>query len=580
MLSNTATPKYYGEFRERVIRGEIPVCHEISMYMNIVDGLIANPKYYYDDSAIDGFIDFCESELTLVDGSDFHMLDSFKLWAEDLLAWFYYETVSVPVPDMSSRGVHYENRRIKKRLHNLQYIITGRSSAKSIYLTCIQAYFQNVDTSTTAQITTSPTARQSDEVIGPYKTAIARARGPLFKFLTEGSLQNTTGSRANRQKLAPTKEGIVNFLTNSTLKIYPMSIDKLQGQRCKIATIDEWLSGNTREDPINAICQSAAKIDDWAVIATSSEGTVRNGPGDSIKMELLHVLKGEYQNDHMSIWYYKLDDISEVREPEMWMKANPNLGKTVSYETYQLDVLKAEREPASRNEILAKRFGLPLEGSTYFFTYDETQPHRRRDFWGLPCSLGADLSRGDDFCAFTFLFPLRGGEFGIKTRCYITSDTLNKLSSALRDKYEELMKEGSLVVLDGITLEMENVYEDLDRFIDESEYDVRSFGFDPYHAKEFVNLWTTDNGDYGVEKVQQGRRTESVPLGELKKLAEARMLIFDQEMMKFCMGNCVVNVDINGNRQLNKERRDQKIDAVSAMMDAYIAYKANKEAFE
>lgn len=579
-LSNTAVPRYYGAFRDAVIRGEIPVCKEISMEMNRIDELIANPGIYYDDKAVEGWINYCESELTLTDGSDLHLLDTFKLWGEQVFGWYYFIDRTVYEPNEDGHGGRYVNKRVKKRLTNKQYLIVGRGAAKSLYDSCIQSYFQNIDTSTTQQITTAPTMRQADEVLSPIRTAITRARGPLFKFLTEGSLQNTTGSRANRVKLASTKKGIENFMTGSIIEIRPMTIDKLQGLRCKIATIDEWLSGDVREDVMGAIEQSASKIDDYLIIATSSEGTVRNGSGDTIKMELMSILKGDYRNPHVSIWWYKLDSVDEVGKPEMWMKANPNLGKTVTYETYQLDVERAEQAPAARNDILAKRFGLPMEGYTYFFTYDETLPHRHRDFWGMACSLGADLSQGDDFCAFTFMFPLANGCFGIKTRNYISTMTLMKLPAAMRFKYEEFMKEGSLIVMDGNILDMMEVYEDLDRHITEREYDVRSFGYDPYNAKEFVARWETENGPFGIEKVIQGQRTESVPLGELKKLSEERMLLFDEAVMSYAMGNCIVMEDTNGNRKLLKKRYDAKIDCVAAMMDALVAFKVNREAFE
>ena len=579
-LSNTATPKYYGRFRDAVIRGEIPVCKEISMEMNRIDDLIANPGIWYDDEAIDGFIAYCENELTLTDGEDLHLLDSFKLWAEQIFGWYYFVERSVYVPSKDGHGGHYVKKSIKKRLINKQYLIVARGAAKSMYSSCIQNYFLNVNTSTTHQITTAPTMKQAEEVMSPIRTAITRARGPLFKFLTEGSLQNTTGSRANRMKLASTKKGIENFLTGSLLEIRPMSIDKLQGLRCKIATVDEWLSGDIREDVIGAIEQGASKNDDYLIVATSSEGTVRNGSGDTIKMELMEILKGDYINPHVSIWYYKLDSVDEVADPEMWMKANPNLGQTVSYEVYQLDVERAENAPAARNDILAKRFGIPMEGYTYYFTYEETLPHRRRDYWGMPCAMGADLSQGDDFCAFTFLFPLSNGSFGVKTRNYISSLTLMKLPSAMRIKYDQFMKEGSLVVLEGTVLDMMQVYEDLDNHIAKCEYDVRCFGFDPYNAREFVERWERENGPFGIEKVIQGVKTESVPLGELKKLSEERMLLFDEELMTFAMGNCITLEDTNGNRKLLKKRYDQKIDAVAAMMDAYVAFKLNREAFE
>lgn len=579
-LSNTAVPIYYGQFRDAVIRGEIPVCKEISMEMNRIDDLIANPGVYYDDEAVNGFVDYCESELTLTDGEDLYLLDSFKLWAEQIFGWYYFVERSVYEPDPDGHGGHYVTRSIKKRLVNKQYLIVSRGAAKSMYASCIQNFFLNVDTSTTHQITTAPTMRLAEEVISPIRTAITRARGPLFKFLTEGSLQNTTGSKSNRMKLASTKKGIENFLTGSLLEVRPMSIDKLQGLRCKIATVDEWLSGDIREDVIGAIEQGASKNDDYLIVATSSEGTVRNGPGDTIKMELMDILKGDYINPHVSIWYYKLDSVDEVADPSMWLKANPNLGKTVSYETYQLDVERAEKAPATRNDILAKRFDIPMEGYTYYFTYEETLPHRRRDYWQMPCALGADLSQGDDFCAFTFLFPLGNGCFGIKTRNYISETTLMKLPMAMRAKYDQFIQEGSLMVLNGTVLDMMEVYDDLDKFILDSEYDVRCFGFDPYNAKEFVARWETENGPFGIEKVIQGVKTESVPLGELKKLAEERKLLFDEELMTFAMGNCITLEDTNGNRKLLKKRREQKIDAVAAMMDAYVAYKLNKDAFE
>lgn len=575
-LSNTAVPKYYGEFREAVLRGEIPVCKEISMAMNLIDDLIDNPLFYYDEDAVEGWIKYCEKELTLTDGGDLTLLPSFKLWAEDLMGWYYFVERTVFNPETQ----RYETKEVKKRLRNKQYLIVARGAAKSVYLSCHQGYGLNVDTTTTHQITTAPTMKQSEEVMSPLRTAITRARGPLFKFLTEGSLQNTTGSKANRQKLASTKKGIENFLTGSLLEIRPMSINKLQGLRPKYSTVDEWLSGDTREDVIGAIEQGASKLDDYVIIAASSEGTVRNGAGDTIKMELMDILKGDYVNPHVSIWYYKLDNIEEVGHPEMWLKANPNLGKTVSYETYQLDVERAENAPAARNDILAKRFGIPMEGYTYYFTYDETIPHRKQNFQGMACSLGADLSQGDDFCAFTFLFPLRNGSFGVKTRNYITENTLMKLPMAMRIKYEEFMNEGSLIVLNGTVLDLTDVYDDLDQFIIDMGYDVRSFGFDPYNAREFVERWTSENGPFGVEKVIQGAKTESVPLGELKKLSEQRMLVFDEGLMSFTMGNCITLEDTNGNRKLYKKRNDQKIDAVAAMMDAYVAYKLNKEAFE
>lgn len=585
-LSNTATPIYYGQFRDAVMRGEIPVNKEISMEMNRIDDLIANPGIWYDDEAINGFIDFCESELTLTNGEDLHLLDSFKLWAEQIFGWYYFVERSVYIPSSDGHGGHYERKQIKKRLVNKQYLIVARGAAKSMYASCIQNFFLNVDTSTTHQITTAPTMAQAEEVMSPIRTAITRARGPLYRFLTEGSLQNTTGSKANRCQLASTKKGIQNFLTGSLLEVRPMSIDKLQGLRVKVATIDEWLSGDVREDPIGALEQGAAKEqgsaenNDYLIVAISSEGTVRNGSGDTIKMELSDILKGEYYNPHVSIWWYKLDDLDEVSDPEMWLKANPNLGKTVTYETYQLDVERAEKNPAARNDILAKRFGIPMEGYTYFFTYEETLPHRRRDFWRMPCSLGADLSQGNDFCAFTFLFPLSGDAFGVKTRNYITELTLKQLPAAMRVKYDQFMKEGSLIVMPGTILDMMQVYEDLDNYISQCEYDVRCFGFDPYNAREFVERWERENGPFGIEKVIQGARTESVPLGELKKLAEERLLLFDEELMSFAMGNCITIEDTNGNRKLLKKRYDQKIDAVAAMMDAFIAFKLNREAFE
>lgn len=579
-LSNTAVPRYYGQFRDAVIRGEIPVNREISMEMNRIDDLIANPGIYYDDEAVEGWIKYCENEMTLVDGSDLHLLDSFKLWGEQVFGWYYFVERSVYEPNEDGHGGHYVNKKIKKRLINKQYLIVGRGAAKSIYDSCIQSYFLNVDTSTTNQITTAPTMKQADEVMFPIRTAITRSRGPLFKFLTEGSLQNTTGSKANRVKLASTKQGIQNFLTGSLLEVRPMTIDKIQGSRAKIWTIDEWLSGDVREDVVGAAEQGASKNSDYLIIATSSEGTVRNGPGDTIKMELMDILKGDYINPHVSIWWYKLDSIDEVGNPEMWLKANPNIGKTVTYETYQLDVDRAEKAPAARNDILAKRFGLPMEGYTYFFTYEETLCHRKRTYWSMPCSLGADLSQGDDFCAFTFLFPLSNGCFGVKTRNYISEMTLMKLPAAMRYKYEQFIQEGSLIVLDGAVLDMMEVYEDLDQHIIDCDYDVRSFGFDPYNAKEFVNRWETENGSFGIEKVIQGAKTESVPLGELKKLSEERMLLFDEELMTFAMGNCIVMEDTNGNRKLLKKRYEAKIDAVAAMMDAFVAYKVNKEAFE
>ena len=585
-LSNTATPKYYGMFRDAVIRGEIPVCEEISMEMNRIDALIANPGVWYDDQAIRGFVEFCEKELTLTDGEDLHLLDSFKLWAEQIFGWYYFVERSIYEPNPDGHGGHYVTKTIKKRLINNQYLIVARGAAKSMYGSCIQNYTLNVDTATTHQVTTAPTMAQAEEIMSPIRTAITRSRGPLFKFLTEGSLQNTTGSKANRVKLASTKKGIQNFLTGSLLEVRPMSIDKLQGLRVKVATIDEWLSGDVREDVIGALEQGAAKEqgggknDDYLIVAISSEGTVRNGSGDTIKMELMKILKGEYSAPHTSIWWYKLDSIEEVGKPEMWLKANPNLGKTVSYETYQLDVERAEQNPAARNDILAKRFGIPMEGYTYFFTYEETLPHRRRDYWQMPCSLGGDLSQGDDFCAFTFMFPLRDEAFGIKTRNYITELTLKKLPLAMRNKYEEFIKEGSLIVMPGTVLDMMQVYEDLDNHIAERGYDVCCFGYDPYNARDFVERWERENGPFGIEKVIQGRKTESVPLGELKKLAEERLLLFDESIMEFAMGNCIAMEDTNGNRQLMKKRYEAKIDCVAAMMDAYIAFKLNREAFE
>lgn len=579
-LSNTAIPIYYGQFRDAVIAGEIPVCREVSMEMNRIDNLIRDPRYYYDDKAVEGYIKFCENELTLTDGSPLHLLDTFKLWAEEVFGWYYFVERSVYEPFEDGHGGHYVLKRKKKRLINKQYLIVSRGTAKSLYASSIQAYGLVVDTETTTQMTMAPTLAQADEVLAPIRTAIARALGPVFKFLTEGSLQNTTGNKADRVKLSSTKKGIENFLTNSLLEARPMSIDKIQGSRPKYTTIDEWLSGNTREDVVGATEQGASKLDDWLIVATSSEGTVRNGVGDSIKMELMDILKGEYENPHVSIWFYKLDSIQEVADPAMWMKAAPNIGKTVTYETYQLDVERAEKVPSARNDILAKRFGLPMEGFTFFFTYEETKVHRHRDFWQLPCAMGADLSQGDDFCAFTFLFPLSKERYGVKTRCYISSDTMNKLSIATRLKYEDFMNEGSLIVLDCVTLDMNEVYDDLDRFIVDKEYDVCAFGYDPYNAKDFVERWQTENGPFGIEKVIQGAKTESVPLGELKKLAENRLLLFDEELMEFCMGNCITIEDTNGNRKLAKQRRDDKIDSVAAMMDAYIAYKLNKDSFE
>ena len=585
-LSNTATPIYYGQFREAVMNGEIPVCREISMEMNRIDNLIADPRYWYDDKAVEGFVKYCENELTLTDGSDLHLLDSFKLWAEQIFGWYYFVERQVYEPYPDGHGGRYVKKVLKKRLVNKQYLIVARGAAKSMYASCLQSYFLNVDTSTTHQIVTAPTMRQADEVMSPIKTSIIKAKGPLFKFLTEGSLQNTTGSKANRCKLASTKKGVENFLTGSLLEVRPMSIDKLQGLRVKVATIDEWLSGDIREDVIGALEQGAAKEqsdsmnNDYLIVAISSEGTVRNGSGDTVKMELMSILKGEYQADNVSIWHYKLDDLEEVRDPRMWIKANPNLGKTVTYETYQADVERAEAAPATQNDILAKRFGIPTEGYTYYFTYEETLPHRKREYWNMPCALGADLSQGDDFCAFTFLFPLSDDYFGVKTRNYITSSTMRKLPAAMRQKYEDFLREGTLVVLEGTVLDMMEVYEDLDAFIVQSEYDVRAFGFDPYNAKEFVTRWEQENGPFGIEKVIQGAKTESVPLGELKKLSEERKLLFDEDLMMFAMGNCITLEDTNGNRKLYKKRSDQKIDAVAAMMDAYIAYKLNKDAFE
>lgn len=579
-LSNTAVPKYYGMFRDAVIRGEIPVNKEISMEMNRIDDLIANPGVYYDDRAVEGFIDYCESELTLTDGADLNLLDTFKLWAEQIFGWYYFVERSIYEPYEDGYGGHYITKKVRKRLINKQYLIVARGAAKSMYGSCLQNFFLNVDATTTHQITTAPTMKQAEEVLSPIRTSITRARGPYFKFLTEGSLQNTTGSKANRVKLSPTKKGIENFLTGSLLEIRPMRIDKLQGLQIKVATVDEWLSGDIREDVIGAIEQGASKVDDYLIVAISSEGTVRNGAGDTIKMELMDILKGDYINPHVSIWWYKLDSIDEVSDPAMWVKAQPNIGKTVSYETYQLDVERAEKAPAARNDILAKRFGLPMEGYTYYFTYEETLPHRKRSYWQMACSLGADLSQGDDFCAFTFLFPLSNGAFGIKTRNYITSSTLMKLPAAMRIKYDQFMQEGSLIVLEGTVLDMMQVYDDLDNYITDWGYDVRCFGYDPYNAKEFVDRWALENGPFGIEKVIQGAKTESVPLGELKKLSEERMLLFDEDLMTFAMGNCITLEDTNGNRKLLKKRYEQKIDAVAAMMDAYIAYKANKDAFE
>ena len=579
-LSNTATPEYYGRLRESVIRGEIPICKEIALEMNRIDDLIANPGIYYDSEAINGFIKYCENELTLTDGADLHLLDSFKLWAEQIFGWYYFVDRNIYIPGKNGAEGRYENRRIKKRLVNKQFLIVARGAAKSMYASLIQNYFLNIDTSSTHQITTAPTMKQAEEVVSPIRTAITRSKGPLYSFLTDGSMQNTTGAKGNRVKLASTKKGIENFLTGSILEIRPMSINKLQGLRCKIASVDEWLSGDIREDVIGAIEQGASKLDDYLILAISSEGTVRNGSGDTIKMELMEILKGEYVNPHVSIWYYKLDNVEEVSDPRMWIKANPNIGKTVTYETYQLDVERAEKAPATRNDILAKRFGIPMEGYTYFFTYEETIPHRKRDYWQMPCSLGADLSKGDDFCSFTFLFPLDDYSFGVKTRNYISQSTLNKLPGAMRIKYDEFMEEGTLVVMDGTILDMDQVYDELDAHIMENEYDVRTFGFDPYNAKEFVARWERENGPYGIEKVIQGAKTESVPLGELKKISEERNLLFDESIMSFAMGNCITLEDTNGNRKLFKKRNDAKIDPVAAMMDAYVAYKANKDAFE
>lgn len=579
-LSNTAVPIYYGQFRDAVIRGEIPVCREISMEMNRIDALIADPHIYYDDKAVNGFIAYCENELTLTDGSDLNMLDSFKLWAEQIFGWYYFVERSVYTPGENGQPGHYETKRIKKRLINKQILIVGRGAAKSLYDSCIQSYFLNIDSSTTQQITTAPTMKQAEEVMSPIRTAIARSRGPLFKFLTEGSLQNTTGPKSKRQKLSPTKKGIENLITGSILEIRPMTIDRLQGLRCKVATVDEWLSGDVREDVIGAIEQGASKNDDYLIVCTSSEGTVRNSVGDTIKMEVMKILRGEYINPHVSIWYYKLDDVKEVGDPSLWIKANPNIGKTVTYETYQLDVEKAENVPSSRNDILAKRFGIPLEGYTYFFTYEEPIPHRHRDSWSMPCAMGVDLSQGDDFCAFSFLFPLRNGEFGVKVRSYITSLTLSKLPGAIRIKYEEFLREGSLIVLEGTVLDMMDVYDDVDQYIIDNDFDVRCLGYDPYNAKSFIDRWVNENGPFGIEKVIQGSKTETVPLGELKILAGERDLIFDQALMQYAMGNAITLEDTNGNRKLLKKRREDKIDNVSALMDAYVAYKANTDAFE
>lgn len=579
-LSNTATPKYYGMFRDAVMRGEIPVNENIEMEMNRIDALIKNPGFYYDDKAMDGWIDFCESELTLTDGSDLKMLDTFKLWGEQIFCWYYFVERSVYVPSKDGYGGYYVRKKIKKRLINKQYLIVARGAAKSQYQSYIHEYFLNVDTSTTHQVHIAPTMYQAEQVLAPMRTAIARAKGPLFKFLTEGSINNTTGARARRPKLTPTKKGIENFLTNSLVEIKPMSIDKVQGLNSRINTVDEWLSGDIREDVIGALEQGASKNDDYLIVAVSSEGTVRNGPGDTIKMELMDILKGEYYNPHVSIWWYKLDNIDEVGEPDKWLKANPNLGKTVSYETYQLDVERAEKAPSNRNDILAKRFGIPMEGYTYFFTYEETLPHRKSEYFGMPCALGADLSQGDDFCSFTFLFPLRDGAFGIKTRNYITERTLDKLPGAMRQKYEEFINEGTLIIMDGTILDPMEIYEDLTQYIEDIQYDVRAFGYDPYNAKDFVERWERENGPYGIEKVIQGAKTESVPLGEIKMLAEDRLLLFDELIMKFTMGNCIILQDTNGNKKLYKKRSDQKIDSVAAMMDAYVAYKNNREAFE
>lgn len=579
-LSNTATPKYYGQFRDAVLRGEIPICKEIEMEMHRIDELIADPGVYYDPDAINGFVAYCENELTLTDGSDLKLLDSFKLWAEEIFGWYYFVERKVFIPGRDGEGGHYVNRRFKKRLVNKQYLIVARGAAKSMYASCLQSFFLNADTSTTHQITTAPTMKQAEEVLSPIRTSIVRARGPLFKFLTDGSINNTTGSKAKRAKLQSTKKGIENFMTGSLLEVRPMSINKLQGLNVKMSTVDEWLSGDIREDVVGCIEQGASKVEDYLIVAISSEGTVRNGAGDTVKMELMDILKGEYENKHVSIWYYKLDSVDEVSDPNKWMKANPNIGKTVSYETYQLDVERAEKVPAVRNDILAKRFGLPMEGFTYFFTYDEIQRHRKRDFWEMPCAVGADLSQGDDFCSFTFLFPLGDERFGVKTRNYITERTLNKLQLATRLKYNDFIDEGSLMVMDGTVLDMMQVYEDLDNYIAECKYDVRCIGYDPYNAKEFIERWQTENGPFGIEKVIQGVKTESVPLGELKKLAEQRLLLFDQQLMEFAMGNSIVLEDTNGNRKLYKKRNEEKIDAVAALMDAYVAYKLNREAFD
>ena len=579
-LSNTATPRYYGQFRDAVLRGEIPICKEIEMEMHRIDELIADPGVYYDPDAINGFVAYCENELTLTDGSDLKLLDSFKLWAEEIFGWYYFVERKVFVPGRDGEGGHYVQRRFKKRLVNKQYLIVARGAAKSMYASCLQSFFLNADTSTTHQITTAPTMKQAEEVLSPIRTSIVRARGPLFKFLTDGSINNTTGSKAKRAKLQSTKKGIENFMTGSLLEVRPMSINKLQGLNVKMSTVDEWLSGDIREDVVGCIEQGASKVEDYLIVAISSEGTVRNGAGDTVKMELMDILKGEYENKHVSIWYYKLDSVDEVSDPNKWMKANPNIGKTVSYETYQLDVERAEKVPAVRNDILAKRFGLPMEGFTYFFTYDEIQRHHKRDFWEMPCAVGADLSQGDDFCAFTFLFPLGDERFGVKTRNYITERTLNKLQLATRLKYNDFIDEGSLMVMDGTVLDMMQVYEDVDNYIAECKYDVRCIGYDPYNAKEFIERWQTENGPFGIEKVIQGVKTESVPLGELKKLAEQRLLLFDQQLMEFAMGNSIVLEDTNGNRKLYKKRNEEKIDAVAALMDAYVAYKLNREAFD
>ena len=579
-LSNTAVPIYYGQFRDAVLRGDIPICKEIEMEMNRIDKLIENPGVYYDDKAVNGFIKYCENELTLTDGSNLKLLDTFKLWAEQIFGWYYFEDVSVYQPDPDYHSGRYIHKQIKHRLVNKQYLIVARGAAKSMYASCLQSYFLNCDKTTTQQIATAPTMKQAEFVIGPIRTSIARARGPLFKFLTEGSIHNTTGPRENRQRLASTKKGIENFLTGSTLQVLPMTIDKLQGLGAKIVTIDEWLSGDIREDVVGAVEQGSSKVDDWLIVAISSEGTVRNAVGDSIKMELMSILKGEFYDPHVSIWYYKLDDVKEVADPSTWRKANPNLGYTVSYETYQREVDRMEHAPAARNDTLAKRFGLPMEGYTYFFTYEETLPHRHREFWQMPCALGADLSRGDDFCSFTFLFPLRGDTFGIKTRSYITERTMNRLQASMREKYTEFLNEGSLIVMDGTVLDMMQVYSDLDRFIEESQYDVETIGYDPYNAREFIERWIQERGEFGIETVKQGAKTESVPLGEIKSMAEDRVLFFDQKIMTFALGHCVAIVDTNGNRKLLKKRGDEKIDPVSALLDAYVAYKAHKDLFE